>query len=279
MKHNILVLSSLFPSNAAPGNGLFIRERMFRVAKHVNLIVVSPVPWFPGQRLLQIFKKNYRPQPDKMEIQQGITIYYPRFLAFPGILRNLDADMIYRCTLPLIKRLKREYNIEIIDSHFTYPDGLAATWLANKLGLKSTITLRGTEIPHSKLPKRRMQLLQAWRQADKLFSVSDSLRQHAIALGADGSKFTVIGNGIDTEKFKPIEKATAKRRLNIDPEAKVLITVGGLVERKGFHRVIECIPDLLKHHPKLVYLIVGGANAADPYLNKHSACNSRIAYE
>ena len=115
MKHNILVLSSLFPSNAAPGNGLFIRERMFRVAKHVNLIVVSPVPWFPGQRLLQIFKKNYRPQPDKMEIQQGITIYYPRFLAFPGILRNLDADMIYRCTLPLIKRLKREYNIEIID--------------------------------------------------------------------------------------------------------------------------------------------------------------------
>ena len=271
MKHNILVLSSLFPSNAAPGNGLFIRERMFRVAKHVNLIVVSPVPWFPGQRLLQIFKKNYRPQPDKIEIQQGITIYYPRFLAFPGILRNLDADMIYRCTLPLIKRLKREYNIEIIDSHFTYPDGLAATWLANKLGLKSTITLRGTEIPHSKLPKRRMQLLQAWRQADKLFSVSDSLRQHAIALGADGSKFTVIGNGIDTEKFKPIEKATAKRRLNIDPEAKVLITVGGLVERKGFHRVIECIPDLLKHHPKLVYLIVGGANAEGNY--KPQICN------
>jgi len=265
MKHNILVLSSLFPSNAAPGNGLFIRERMFRVAKHVNLIVVSPVPWFPGQWLLRIFKKNYRPQPEKMEIQQGITVYYPRFLAFPGILRNLDATMIYHCTFPLIKRLKRECNIEIIDSHFTYPDGLAATWLANKLGLKSTITLRGTEIPHSKLPKKRMQLLQAWRQADKLFSVSDSLRQHAIALGADETKFKVIGNGIDTEKFKPIVKTEAKKSLNIDPDTKVLITVGGLVERKGFHRVIECLPDLLKQHPKLLYLIVGGSNAEGNY--------------
>jgi glycosyltransferase involved in cell wall biosynthesis len=42
-------------------------------------------------------------------------------------------------------------------------------------------------------------------------------------------------------------------------EAKVLITVGGLVERKGFHRVIACLPVLLKKHPNLHYLIVGGA--------------------
>lgn len=265
MKHNILVFSSLFPNQASPGNGLFIRERMFRVAKHVNLIVVSPIPWFPGQKLLQIFKKNYRPQPDKIEIQQGITVHFPRFLAFPGILRNLDAFMIYHCSLPLVKKLQQEYNIEIIDSHFTYPDGLAATWLARKLGLKSTITLRGTEIPHSKPPERRKQLLQAWNQADKLFSVSDSLRQHAIALGADAAKFTVIGNGIDTEKFKPTVKAEAKKMLNIDPVTKVLITVGGLVERKGFHRVIACLPELLKQHPKLLYLIVGGANAEGNY--------------
>lgn len=265
MKHNILVLSTLFPSKVMPSNGLFIRERMFRVMKHVNLTVVSPVPWFPGQWLLQIFKKDYRPQPDRIEIQQGITVYFPRFLAFPGVMRNLDAYMIYRCTFSLIKQLKKECNIEIIDSHFTYPDGLAATMLAHKLGLKSIITLRGTEIPHSKLPGRRKQLLQAWKQADKLLSVSNSLRQHAIALGADEAKFTVIGNGIDTEKFKPIEKSNAKKKLNIVPDTKVLITVGGLVERKGFHRVIACLPDLLKQHPRLLYLIVGGANVEGNY--------------
>lgn len=39
---------------------------------------------------------------------------------------------------------------------------------------------------------------------------------------------------------------------------KVLITVGGLVERKGFHRVIACLPELLKTHPDLHYLVVGG---------------------
>jgi Glycosyltransferase len=30
------------------------------------------------------------------------------------------------------------------------------------------------------------------------------------------------------------------------------------VERKGFHRVIELLPRLLRRHPELVYLVVGG---------------------
>jgi teichuronic acid biosynthesis glycosyltransferase TuaC len=265
MKHNILVLSSLFPSSAAPNNGLFIRERMFRVAQHVNLTVVSPVPWFPGQQLIRIFKKDYRPQPAKVEIQQGITVYFPRFLSFPGVLRRLDALMMYLGCLRLVKELIAEQNIEIIDSHFTYPDGLAATRLAQKLGLKSVITMRGTEIPHSRLPGRKQQLLRAWAQADRVFSVSDSLCKHAVALGAEASKFKVVGNGIDTKKFKPLDKMDARKRLNIDLDTRVLVTVGGLVERKGFHRVVECLPDLLKEIPRLVYLIVGGANAEGSY--------------
>ena len=261
MKQNVLVFSSLFPSKVTPNNGLFIRERMFRVAKHTNLIVVSPKPWFPGQRLLRLFKKNYRPQPERVEVQQGITVYFPRFLSFPGVFRNLDAFMMFICCFYLVKKLKNKHHIDIIDSHFTYPDGLAATYLAQKLSLKSVITLRGTEIPHSKSISRKKQLLLAWKQADKIFSVSDSLRRHAIALGADAEKFKVIGNGIDTNKFKPLEKAYAKKLLDIDTDTKVLITVGGLVERKGFHRVIACIPELLKEHPKLLYLVVGGPSA------------------
>lgn len=277
MKHNILVFSSLFPSNAAPTNGLFIRERMFRVAEHVNLTVVSPVPWFPGQQLGRMFKKNYRPQPEKMEIQQGITVYFPRFLSFPGVLRNIDGFMMYLCSLFLVRRLRNEKHIEIIDSHFTYPDGLAATWIAQSLGLKSIITLRGTEVPHSKIPGRKKQLLRAWNQADRLFAVSNSLRQHATALGAGADKFTVIGNGIDTEKFQPIEKIEARKRLNIDVDARVLITVGGLVERKGFHRVVECLPYLLAEFPKLVYLIVGGANAEGSYKAEICALAENLA--
>jgi glycosyltransferase involved in cell wall biosynthesis len=46
--------------------------------------------------------------------------------------------------------------------------------------------------------------------------------------------------------------------LPLTESSKVLITVGGLVARKGFHRVIACLPELLKSHPDLHYLVVGG---------------------
>ena len=39
------------------------------------------------------------------------------------------------------------------------------------------------------------------------------------------------------------------------------MSVGGLVPRKGFHRVIEVLPDLARRYPSLVYLIVGGPSA------------------
>ena len=37
------------------------------------------------------------------------------------------------------------------------------------------------------------------------------------------------------------------------------------MERKGFHRVVECLPALIKEYPNLVYLLVGGANAEGDY--------------
>ncbi|HHQ40973.1 MAG TPA: glycosyltransferase family 4 protein, partial [Chromatiales bacterium] len=56
----VVVLSSLFPSAVRPRAGLFVRERMFRVARRLPLTVVSPVPWFPGQGLLRLLRPGYR---------------------------------------------------------------------------------------------------------------------------------------------------------------------------------------------------------------------------
>jgi len=56
-----------------------------------------------------------------------------------------------------------------------------------------------------------------------------------------------------------MERAPAREALGLPREAKVLVSVGGLVERKGFHRVIECLPALRSRFPGLHLLIAGGA--------------------
>ncbi len=253
---DLIVFSSLFPSAARPGAGLFIRERMFRVARHRSLVVVSPQPWFPGQALVRLFRPGYRPMAPYREMQQGVAVYHPRFLAIPGLLRRLDGASMALFSYPLLRRLKAD-GARLLDAHFAYPDGEAASRLGRWLRLPVTITLRGTEVPHSRDPALRVRMMQALKSAARVFAVSDSLRRLALQLGVAPDRSEVVGNGVDVELFQPVDRAEARRRLGLPDDAKVLISVGGLVERKGMHRVVDCLPGLLATHPTLHYLIVG----------------------
>lgn len=256
---DLVVFSALFPSTVRPGAGPFIRERMFRVAQYRPLAVVSPQPWFPGQSLIRLLRPGYRLQAPALEIQQGIRVYHPRYLSVPGLLRRLDGWSMALASFGLMRKLKRQ-GARLIDAHFTYPDGEAATRLGRWLQLPVTVTLRGTEVPHSRNPVLRPRLARTLQAAAWVFSVSDSLRRLAIELGAAAEKTEVVGNGVDTARFHPVDRAAARARFGLPDSAKVLISVGGLVERKGMHRVIDCLPALIGRHPDLHYLIVGGAS-------------------
>lgn len=255
----LLVLSALFPSPVRPTAGVFIRERMFRVAAHLPIVVVSPQAWFPGQGLIRLFRPDYRPDAPRYEQQHGIDVYRPRFLALPGLMRWLDGFAMAIGCYWLARRLRRERGITLIDAHFGYPDGAAAVYLGRWLKLPVTITLRGTEVPHSRQPRLRQRLSNTLRAADRVFSVSDSLRKLAISLGVAPDNTQVVGNGVDLTRFGPVNRDRARQQLGLPEDAQVLISVGALVERKGMHRVIACLPDLLKLHPDLHYVVVGAA--------------------
>ncbi len=253
----LIVFSSLFPSSAQPTAGLFIRERMFRVGQQLPLVVVSPRPWFPGQGLIRLFRPHYRPMPARQEDQAGFEVHYPRFLAIPGLFRGLDSLFMAWGSYLTLRRLKaRGHNL--IDAHFAYPDGHAAIKLGRWLDLPVTVTLRGTEMPQSRNPALVPRLREVFRDAHKVITVSDSLRRLALSLGLAEERGQVVGNGVDADRFTPEPRQEARARYHLPADAKVLITVGGLVERKGFHRVIACLPELLKTHPDLHYLVVGG---------------------
>ena len=255
---HIVVFTTLFPNAAQPGAGVFIRERMFRVAQTLPLMVVAPAPWFPFQGCIRFFRPHFRPALPYREIQDGIEVLHPRFFSIPGIFKSLDGFFLALSTLTLMRRLHHQQHCDIIDSHFAYPEGYAASLLGRWLGLPFTVTLRGTEARLAKKTAFRKRMMLALKSAAKIFSVSDSLRQVALSLGIPEVKTQVVGNGVDSLKFHPIDKAGARIRLGLPADAPVLISIGGLVERKGFHRVIDCLPVLLEDFPTLRYLIVGG---------------------
>jgi len=101
-------------------------------------------------------------------------------------------------------------------------------------------------------------LVHALQQATRIFTVSDSLRQLALELGAAPNKVRVVGNGVDLTRFRPVPQGPARAALGLPADAKVLVSVGGLCERKGFHRVIDCLSGLQATGQQVHLLVAGG---------------------
>lgn len=254
----LVVLSTLFPSAQEPVAGVFIKERMFRVAQRLPLTVIAPQPWFPFQALVRRWRPNYRPERVCFETLDGVEIHRPRFFALPGLFRRFDGFSIALATRGLLRRLMRAGRADVLDVHFGYPDGYAGFLLAQWCGLPFLVTLRGKEDRLRHAPSLGMRMGRALPRAAKVISVSAALRQVGIELGARPDESILIGNGVDLDKFYPVPQAKARADLGLPADAQVLVSVGGLVERKGFHRIVEAMPSLLESHPKLILLIVGG---------------------
>jgi glycosyltransferase involved in cell wall biosynthesis len=261
----VLVWSSLFPGPAQPQAGIFIRERMFRVGQELPLTVISPQPWFPMQGLIRRFRPHFRPELPRAERQQGVEVLRPRYFSFPGVLKSLDGVMMAIGARGTVRRLQQQGRADVIDAHFGYPDGYAASLVARWTGLPYTVTMRGTEQRHSRDPSLRKRLVAGLRGASRVFAVSASLQRVAVQLGIDEGSVLVVGNGVDSSRFQPLPREEARHALGLAPQARVLVTVGGLVERKGFHRVIACMPELLQRYPDLHYLCVGAPGPEGDY--------------
>ncbi len=255
----VIVFSSLYPSEAAPGAGLFIRERIVRLAARVPVTVVSPQAWSPFDWLIRLGRPHFRPTGARVESRDGLAVHRPRFLSMPGMLKRWDGWLMARCCLATVRRLARQQGTTLIDAHFLYPDGWAATEIGRRLDLPVAITLRGNKDQSLLGTDREPMLREALHRASVLIAVSGSLeRDVALPLGAQAGQVSVIGNGVDTARFHPVDRIRARRELGLPEDAKVLIGVGNMIPLKGFQRVLPMLPALRRRFPGLRYLIVGG---------------------
>jgi len=258
----ILVLTSVFPNCEQPTLGVFVRERMFRVARQCELKVVAPVPWFP---FIGFLKPGYRPLVPFREVQDGIEVLHPRFFNVPGFCKCLDGFFFFLSSLATVARVRREFRFDVIDAHFAYPDGLGAVLLGKVFGVPVTITLRGTIRKLSRYLLRRVQIRYALASAARVFTVCDDLKRAATDLGISPDHVEVVPNGVDLAKFRRVDQGAARSGLGLPAGCPIIISVGGLVERKGFHRVIEVLPALRRQFPGLIYVVVGGPSVEGNY--------------
>ena len=238
----LLTFSSLFPNAVRPNHGIFVETRLryLLASGQVESRVVAPVPWFPFKHPRFGEYAHFAQVPDR-EVRYGIDVQHPRYLHFPKIGMEMAPGLMAACVKPVIGRMIDEgYDFDVLDAHYFYPDGVAAVKLGKYFNKPVVITARGTDInliPQFARP--RAMILEAASQADGIITVCNALKDEMVGLGVAPDLITPLRNGVDLQRFAPLDRAAARAELGID--GFTLISVGVLDPRKAHDMTIRAL--------------------------------------
>ncbi|MCD6445266.1 glycosyltransferase family 4 protein [Candidatus Bathyarchaeota archaeon] len=156
--------------------------------------------------------------------------------------------------------MKNNIEFDLIHAHFTWPSGYAGARLSKKFGAPLIITAHGYDV--YSLPFKN----NAWFERIK-FSLDSS--DHVITVSRSNceilvnklriqeDKISIIPNGFDSNKFKPIDKISARKTLDLPLNKKIILNVANLVPIKGHRYLIEAMKNIIKVRDDAMLIIVG----------------------
>jgi len=258
LRLRVLTFTALYPNKVNPLQGIFIHQRVKHLARRPgnSVEVIAPVPYFPSWLPIPRWRK-FSEIPHEEEID-GLRVHHPRYPLLPSISMPAHGMLMFLASLSLAGRLHREKQFDCIDAHFVYPDGFAAVCLARKLSLPVIVSARGTDINvYSSFSFIRPMLRWTLTKAVGAIAVSADLKNRMIRLGIPEAKIQVIPNGVDTERFQPLDAKLARKRLALPEEGAIAVSVGSLIESKGHHLLIAAVAKLTGRFPKLRLYVIG----------------------
>ncbi|MEI6597163.1 MAG: glycosyltransferase family 4 protein [bacterium] len=183
------------------------------------------------------------------------------------VLNNNDGRLINN-KLPLLKwlpacfvlhkKIKQEKINHILVGQIL-PLGTVALICAKFCKIKYSVFLHGLDLSSAVLSSRKKWLTgKILQNADKIICAN------GYTADLTGQFFTLSANKIVTANPaadltpppEPAQISKLKKQHDLTDKI-ILLSVGRLVKRKGFDKVIECLPEILKKIPNLAYVILG----------------------
>ena len=245
---NVLSFSYCFPNQFNPTWGVFVQQRLAALAGQAAVRVVSPQAWFPGSTWR---RGAAGPATEDWE---GLQVHRPRFLCVPKVLKSFDGRFYSWSLQRWLDRFLADWRPDLLDAHFVWPDGVGVARLAKRAKLPYSITLRGKIYPCLEIPAQRRLCTEALRSADVVISVDPRMAEVAEGLGVAPDRIQIIPNGVDVLRFQPGDRLAARRELGLPRDARLLVTIAHLGQRKGHFETIAALRSL----PSDVQLVLVG---------------------
>ena len=225
------------------------------------------LPWAPGVRVVHIDAGPPRPIP-KDDLWPLLPSFRDALLAFA---------------------LRDGVRYDVVHANF-WMSGWVATELRGRWGAPVVQTFhalgatkRREQGAADPSPPARLAVETAIaRTADGLIAQCPSERAELIAdYGAPPDRIALVPAAVDVERFQPVDRAAARRRLSIPVDGPVVVYVGRLLPRKDVRNVVRALPLLARPDaPAPLLLVVGGATPEpDPVATPEILELQRLATE
>ena len=152
----------------------------------------------------------------------------------------------------LAANVVREARIDLIHSHFGWPQGGGGLSARAATGRPLVASLRGTDIVLRKdinYGRRQDRFFDAsirrlLRTADQTLYFSHYMLEHGLALGAVPARARVIRKGVDLARFTVAANRNGLREDLGFGSRPMILTVAGLIRLKGIHHILEALGHL-----------------------------------
>ncbi|MGK5677904.1 glycosyltransferase [Actinoplanes sp. URMC 104] len=161
---------------------------------------------------------------------------------------------------------------DVVHAHF-WTSGLAAVTAARQVGIPVVQSFHelGEFQASNGGPSRTGYERALGRAVDRVVAQSQDEMQGLVRIGVPRARLTVVPSGVDSVRFSPEGPAVER-----DPERPRILSVGRLVEHKGFGDVIQA----MRYVPSAEVVVIGGPSAdqlpADPGARKLRALAERL---
>lgn len=269
----VLAVATMFPNPRMPVHAQFVKQRLDALSRKVDLVVVSPIPWFPGEKAVSRYQN--RAAIPSQDPQSTYPVYFPKYFSIPALFKPLEGFTLAWCLYRFIRAYQRSHGskpFDLIDCHLGFPEGFAGALAGKWLGLPHTVTLRGHDVNELyRYPVRIRQVIYGLKHSVRYFGVAQALVDAAIKLGAPREKGFRSANGVNSQRFFPVPRSEARAHLGL-PEGRYMLSVSHLVARKGVDILLRAFAALKRQDfPDLRFIIVGKGGEegdAEPMLKK-----------
>jgi len=182
----------------------------------------------------------------------GITTYLTKIphISFEGKYSNFEIWSYIRA-LYYFKTVVKTHRIDLIYSNSGLP-----SQLGYPLAKMFSIPL----ITHVHAPyTKRYAWMWFFKFADRVIFVSDMTRKFMERKVRFSNKVSVVYNGVDIDRFKPVSSKDSSIKLEhgVEDSEIVIGQVGSLINRKGVDLLLESFATLTKSYDNLKLIIIG----------------------